>query len=146
MLHYYMNYECFLRHGTRIPTTTIQETKNLFTNNKTQLCRRFQLGICTQGSRCSYAHSVGELRRRREIGGGGGDSTRVCRMFAQGRQCSYGNTCRFPHIRHEGAGVNSRERSIVVEVIPTTQGKSESDRLEFKNVLISEGFDATQVN
>lgn len=98
---------------------------------KTQLCRRFRQGICTLGSDCTFAHCVGELRRQ-EIGND--DRTfqepRLCRMFYQGQQCSYGNTCRFLHTRP--GRVNSRDAT-TAEVIPTGHGKRKNDQLECKS-------------
>ncbi|XP_016170605.1 mRNA decay activator protein ZFP36L2-B-like [Arachis ipaensis] len=55
---------------------------------KTELCRRFMAGTCGLGSKCRYAHGLSELR---------GGCPKVCRMFSQYRNCSYGHTCRFLH-------------------------------------------------
>ncbi|XP_028766330.1 zinc finger CCCH domain-containing protein 56-like [Neltuma alba] len=101
---------------------------------KTQLCRRFRQGICTLGSDCSFAHSVGELRRQ-ELGNDDRrlQESKLCRMFYQGQQCYYGNTCRFLHTRP--GSVNSRGNA-TVEVIPTGHGKRKYDQVESQS-----GFD-----
>ncbi|KAL2332445.1 hypothetical protein Fmac_020026 [Flemingia macrophylla] len=55
---------------------------------KTELCRRFQKGVCSHGSNCNYAHSLAELRR---------PQPKFCRLFLQHRHCPYGSNCRFLH-------------------------------------------------
>ncbi|KAK4252875.1 hypothetical protein QN277_011015 [Acacia crassicarpa] len=121
-----------------LPNSRAQVPNDARTRNfKTQLCRRFRQGICTQGSDCCFAHYVGELRRQ-EFGydNRSFQEPKICRMFYQGQQCSYGNTCRFLHTRP--ATVNSRDTA--TEVITIGHGKRKYDQLELKS-----GFDESSI-
>ncbi|KAJ1413401.1 Zinc finger, CCCH-type [Sesbania bispinosa] len=60
---------------------------------KTQLCRRFRQGMCTLGSKCNYAHGMGELRRPSFQE----HRPKLCRLFLRNKHCTYGHTCRFLH-------------------------------------------------
>ena len=72
---------------------------------------------CSLGSNCSFAHSVHELRRAHFVNNNNKSNdldrtcqeSRLCRMFYQGQQCSYGATCRFLHVRPGGRDVTTVE-------------------------------------
>jgi CCCH zinc finger protein C3H-4 len=62
---------------------------------KNLLCRYFDSGFCPQGSNCTFAHGLEELRPPRTLTSN--DSNIPCRTFSAGKTCLYGTNCRFSH-------------------------------------------------
>eukprot|EP00919_Chromeraceae_sp_WS-2016_P029120 GHVR01069043.1.p1 GENE.GHVR01069043.1~~GHVR01069043.1.p1 ORF type:complete len:137 (-),score=15.39 GHVR01069043.1:187-597(-) len=63
---------------------------------KTKLCPKHQIGTCTQGARCKFAHSNDKLRPRPDV-----FKTAMCYVVEAGHPCSRGNTCPFAHSKRE---------------------------------------------
>ncbi|PWA94783.1 zinc finger, CCCH-type [Artemisia annua] len=49
---------------------------------KTEVCKRFQRGMCAYGDKCCFIHTT---------------STKPCWRFMNGETCQYGDTCHFTH-------------------------------------------------
>lgn len=75
-------------------------TSNAVTGSfKTQLCAKFRLGYCSYGYKCSFAHGIGELRKRLvNVQGPVVNQSNICRMFYSRNECTYGDRCRFLHV------------------------------------------------
>lgn len=62
---------------------------------KTEICNKWlEVGWCSYGSRCQFAHGMEELRyvlRHPRY------KTELCRMVAAGGKCSYAHRCHFRH-------------------------------------------------
>lgn len=76
------------------------DTSNAVTGSfKTQLCAKFRLGYCSYGYKCSFAHGIGELRKRLvNVQGPVVNQSNICRMFYSRNECTYGDRCRFLHV------------------------------------------------
>ena len=62
---------------------------------KTELCRSFgEQGRCKYGSKCQFAHGLGELR---EVARHPRYKTELCKRFHATGFCSYGTRCHFVH-------------------------------------------------
>lgn len=59
---------------------------------KTVLCKYFELGNCSKGDECTYAHGIEELQTREA----GTYKTVLCKFFEAG-SCSRGASCTFAH-------------------------------------------------
>ncbi|XP_068302466.1 zinc finger CCCH domain-containing protein 39-like [Pyrus communis] len=115
------------------------QNKMLPSYYKTKLCRKFQMGCCSSGQRCSFAHGTSDLRRTlRDAQGmetekgnlarmtwngdhGSSNGVRICRSFFRWGTCSYGDKCRFRHVNPE----NIRDSSFIS--ISTAGGSAQFD-------------------
>lgn len=72
------------------------------TRYKTEMCRPFEeTGHCRYGSKCQFAHGIGEMRglnRHPRY------KTEFCRTFHTSGFCSYGQRCNFIHNEDERRG------------------------------------------
>ncbi|CAK7356573.1 unnamed protein product [Dovyalis caffra] len=68
---------------------------------KTQLCMKFRKGGCTHGSKCLFAHGVRDLRKALPNLQKVAVNEHLCWMFYSGKECTYGNNCRFIHASPE---------------------------------------------
>ncbi|KAL5219294.1 hypothetical protein ABZP36_019978 [Zizania latifolia] len=62
--------------------------------HKTELCNKWERGVCPYGVRCRFAHGLQELRpviRHPRY------KTLPCQMFAAASGCPYGHRCHFRH-------------------------------------------------
>ncbi|WCJ40596.1 Zinc finger CCCH domain-containing protein 44 [Euphorbia peplus] len=85
-------------------------------NFKTHLCAKFRLGHCGYGNKCMFAHGIGEMRKPSypvpipvpvRVMGQDLNFGKMCRMYYMGKQCSYGDTCRFVHVDPQRNGCAS---------------------------------------
>ncbi|XP_075464337.1 mRNA decay activator protein ZFP36-like [Ascaphus truei] len=74
-------------------------SKTLSSRYKTEMCRTFhESGVCKYGSKCQFAHGVGELRglsRHPKY------KTELCRTYHTAGFCPYGARCHFIHNAEE---------------------------------------------
>lgn len=78
-------------------------------NAKTVLCRYHQLGRCTKGAACSYAHGEAELQATSAVVSvrqPANYKTVMCEFFQRG-SCRSGSQCTFAHGSHELRAANS---------------------------------------
>ncbi|CAK9096245.1 C3H1 type-like 2-A) [Durusdinium trenchii] len=73
-----------------------KETKRLAAHKKTQLCRFFEVGACTRGEGCSFAHGMDQLRQQPDF-----SKTRLCAGFLELGRCALGRKCKFAHGKRE---------------------------------------------
>ena len=106
-------------------------------NYKTKMCKTFLSGgTCSTGSQCHYAHGTRELRNmfkpvaagvgqgQGSVSHGGGHSawgvtanvkTVLCKNWADGSGCNYGDNCSFAHGEEQLQG--SKEQKVCVLVV-----------------------------
>eukprot|EP00930_Biecheleria_cincta_P026870 TRINITY_DN18893_c0_g1_i2.p1 TRINITY_DN18893_c0_g1~~TRINITY_DN18893_c0_g1_i2.p1 ORF type:complete len:313 (-),score=31.28 TRINITY_DN18893_c0_g1_i2:64-966(-) len=63
---------------------------------KTQMCQRYEQGMCNYGSECTYAHTDEELRKKPNM-----IKTALCKKFENTGYCGRGDRCDFAHGWHE---------------------------------------------
>mmetsp|Transcript_10479 Transcript_10479/g.11707 ORF Transcript_10479/g.11707 Transcript_10479/m.11707 type:complete len:170 (-) Transcript_10479:38-547(-) len=62
---------------------------------KTQLCKFHQIGACTKGQRCSFAHGDGELLDKPDL-----SSTKFCPQIISSGRCN-DDKCQFAHSKSQ---------------------------------------------
>lgn len=82
-----------------VSSTTGRTSRSYRSSNnsryKTELCRTFEeQGRCKYGSKCQFAHGLGELR---EVARHPRYKTELCKRFHATGFCSYGTRCHFVH-------------------------------------------------
>jgi len=60
--------------------------------HKTKMCKFYQVGRCTRGYECIYAHSVEEMQKLPDL-----HKTELCTQFTFRGFCDHGDSCRFAH-------------------------------------------------
>jgi len=76
-------------------TNVVMTDRTDFGRYKTELCRPFEeTGSCKYGSKCQFAHGVGELR---QLNRHPKYKTELCRTFHTTGFCPYGPRCHFVH-------------------------------------------------
>nr|GEW36618.1 zinc finger CCCH domain-containing protein 39-like [Tanacetum cinerariifolium] len=68
---------------------------------KTEVCKRFQRGICGYGDKCCFIHCNNNNEKY----------SKPCWRFMNGETCQYGEKCHFTH------GFKSNRTSVVVDVM-----------------------------
>ncbi|CAE7553627.1 CTH1 [Symbiodinium microadriaticum] len=90
---------------------------------RTELCAFFAAGMCTRGSRCTFAHGAAQLRPRPDL-----YKTRLCDSWALLRRCPYGDRCTHAHGEEELRAVDDLEaRELIKEVSSTASGDCEPE-------------------
>jgi len=64
--------------------------------HKTKLCAFYQKGLCTRGSKCTYAHYDGELEQNPDLA-----KTSICLAWKAGTCPVSSSLCRFAHGKHD---------------------------------------------
>jgi len=72
------------------------EMKRLAAHKKTIMCKFFELGQCTRGDRCTFAHGSEQLRQAPDF-----SKTRLCADFIEYGNCHFGRKCSFAHGKRE---------------------------------------------
>mmetsp|Transcript_37096 Transcript_37096/g.58592 ORF Transcript_37096/g.58592 Transcript_37096/m.58592 type:complete len:271 (+) Transcript_37096:76-888(+) len=72
------------------------EMKRLAAHKKTQICKFYELGQCTRGDRCTFAHGSEQLRQAPDF-----SKTRLCADFIEHGTCHFGRKCSFAHGKRE---------------------------------------------
>lgn len=72
------------------------EMKRLAAHKKTQICKFYELGQCTRGERCTFAHGSEQLRQAPDF-----SKTRLCADFIEHGTCHLGRKCSFAHGKRE---------------------------------------------
>eukprot|EP00931_Biecheleriopsis_adriatica_P016393 TRINITY_DN12092_c0_g1_i1.p1 TRINITY_DN12092_c0_g1~~TRINITY_DN12092_c0_g1_i1.p1 ORF type:complete len:256 (+),score=34.20 TRINITY_DN12092_c0_g1_i1:45-812(+) len=85
----------------------------------TQLCKFHQLGKCTRGSQCNFAHGFETLKSKPNFA-----KTRLCPQVRAGKWCAYAGTCTFAHSKEEMRETAQR-RSLLEKRTRTTQAEHE---------------------
>lgn len=132
---------------------------------KTRMCLKFMDGNCRNGENCSFAHGSSDLREPppnwqdmiREKDMGNWTGRKICRKYANGEECPYGERCNFLHERQSAFRDNGsmqlpretlpREHSAISigTTGPVMEYRSVTDLPEV-NKHVNANFDAFQVN
>jgi hypothetical protein len=73
-----------------------QEARQNSILSKTKLCALYQMGYCSKGLSCTFAHGEHELVTPPNF-----FKTTLCIPFMNGLTCKFGSKCKFAHGQHE---------------------------------------------